>query len=653
MLTMSPSNYIDLTKEDIQNTVSAASRPNSLALVRTLSKTTQFRASQIVPSMDRDSHWHWPAPLWPSFRDSPNRSGAIVHDWEGNPQRSTSLSSSSSPASTSILMPERFWQGNLIPPSNPDDRLETPYSRLSSSGFAGPERRQSSYNLPELPHDSNLPPKSIKVRSTPVRAENDQDIIDLTIQDIEKSFPIRKANVSSSKRRHHNISEDQPVGSMVPSLHSVFADGDYMTDEQFEKSFAALAFETPARGGNILRSSAGRKPINSVQKANRTYKVGKTAQLKDGTFLRIRTIWEEPNGETVLVGYLLMLENSLELLMPKRRNELVWLNEPAKEEFERGMTSKIVEIRLDQVERIRKVIFTNQRYPNVSLQDCAERLGTAAEDVELGPLFCRWKRVKVQASRYVLFEDSLSPLTCEEADEIDVQNARHNSKISARIDTETVRKQWRGNETIVDGSHVETLRTSQEQTTVVDLEDAMSTHRPPSKIQKYTYGDAFCGAGGASRGALQAGLHITWAFDMAKEAMKSYVENFEQGGTACMQTTVTDFLKDAHLLRFMVDVCHMSPPCKPFSPAHTVPSQERDEMNQAALFSIWHLTESIKPRVATVEETEGLFSRHHEWFSAVIMIFTSMGYGVRWKIINCKDYGVPQPRKRLCIIAAG
>jgi site-specific DNA-cytosine methylase len=51
----------------------------------------------------------------------------------------------------------------------------------------------------------------------------------------------------------------------------------------------------------------------------------------------------------------------------------------------------------------------------------------------------------------------------------------------------------------------------------------------------------------------------------------------------------------------MVDGLHILPPCQPFSAAHTVPSQIQDEINQAALFSVWHLLEKIKPRVATIE----------------------------------------------------
>jgi DNA (cytosine-5)-methyltransferase 1 len=63
--------------------------------------------------------------------------------------------------------------------------------------------------------------------------------------------------------------------------------------------------------------------------------------------------------------------------------------------------------------------------------------------------------------------------------------------------------------------------------------------------------------------------------------------------------------------------------------------------------------QTIKPRVVTIEETEGLLTRHIEWFSALINIIVYVGYSVRWRRIHCEGYGVPQNRTRLYVIASG
>lgn len=102
-----------------------------------------------------------------------------------------------------------------------------------------------------------------------------------------------------------------------------------------------------------------------------------------------------------------------------------------------------------------------------------------------------------------------------------------------------------------------------------------------------------------------------------------------------------------------VDVCHCSPPCQPFSPAHTVNNQERDELNSACIFAARNLLQRARPRVLTMEETSGLYERHKETMHRVILDIIEEGYSVRWSILDCFHYGVPQCRKRLLIIAAG
>ena len=68
--------------------------------------------------------------------------------------------------------------------------------------------------------------------------------------------------------------------------------------------------------------------------------------------------------------------------------------------------------------------------------------------------------------------------------------------------------------------------------------------------------------------------------------------------------------------------------------------------------SVQQLLQTLKPRIVTVEETFGLL-RHFQHLSALVNIFVSVGYSVRWKICNLANWGVPQQRKRLLFIAAG
>lgn len=171
------------------------------------------------------------------------------------------------------------------------------------------------------------------------------------------------------------------------------------------------------------------------------------------------------------------------------------------------------------------------------------------------------------------------------------------------------------------------------------------------KDSRYTFGDSFCCAGGMSRAAVMSGMRVPWGFDADLNTCESYLlNNFE---TCVYNLWADEFLRLPAKYDLRVDVLHISPPCQFFSPAHTREGK-LDEQNTASQTAIQELIERCKPRVVVVEQTAGLFQaeKHRPWFNALINIFTSKGFSIRWKVLHCADYGVPQSRRRLFIIAS-
>ena len=166
--------------------------------------------------------------------------------------------------------------------------------------------------------------------------------------------------------------------------------------------------------------------------------------------------------------------------------------------------------------------------------------------------------------------------------------------------------------------------------------------------QRYVFGDGFCGAGGTSRGAVMAGLHVDWGFDNNEHACNSWKLNFPYAKTHCLWAHE---LATHRTMNPTVDVLHLSPPCQFFSPAHTT-AGKNDEQNTASSFAITYLLKKTKPRIVTIENTSGLVSRHVIYMNAVVNLFTSIGFSIRWKILNFADFGVPQRRYRLVVMAS-
>ena len=184
--------------------------------------------------------------------------------------------------------------------------------------------------------------------------------------------------------------------------------------------------------------------------------------------------------------------------------------------------------------------------------------------------------------------------------------------------------------------------------TPLEVDNLEATTGVSGGTQRYTFADAFCGAGGTSRGASMAGLRVQWGSDHNEHACLSWSQNFPFANI--LQRDIFEVItRQSGLSR--VDILHLSPPCQFFSPAHTTAGQN-DEANTAASFAIAGMLQCAKPRIVTLENTSGLLRQHEVWLHAVINQFTSLGFSIRWKLLCFQDYGLGQRRERLIIIAS-
>jgi DNA (cytosine-5)-methyltransferase 1 len=170
----------------------------------------------------------------------------------------------------------------------------------------------------------------------------------------------------------------------------------------------------------------------------------------------------------------------------------------------------------------------------------------------------------------------------------------------------------------------------------------------------YTFGDLCTGAGGMASGARQAGLRVDFLLDHWRPACETLRLNFKNMHTNILLKTIHDFCTNEWSAVYFekVDVLHISFPCQPHSPVHTVEGRN-DPDNIATAYSVGEILERCMPRIVTFEQTSGIVThRGGTHFKSLIRQITDAGYNVRWKICNLADYGNVQPRKRLIIIAA-
>jgi site-specific DNA-cytosine methylase len=152
--------------------------------------------------------------------------------------------------------------------------------------------------------------------------------------------------------------------------------------------------------------------------------------------------------------------------------------------------------------------------------------------------------------------------------------------------------------------------------------------------------DLFAGCGGLALGFETEGFK-TWGYEMKPSAVETY--NFNLAGTCIKQ-----FLSVGQDLP-ETDVIIGGPPCQPFSQIG-YQRGKRDHRDGIPIFI--DAVKNINPKLAIIENVKGLMYRNKAYLRQVVFELESLGYCVYIKIINSLEYGVPQKRERIIIVAS-
>jgi DNA (cytosine-5)-methyltransferase 1 len=92
-------------------------------------------------------------------------------------------------------------------------------------------------------------------------------------------------------------------------------------------------------------------------------------------------------------------------------------------------------------------------------------------------------------------------------------------------------------------------------------------------------------------------------------------------------------------------------PCQDVSLARMGPRAGLKGKKSGLFFDFVRLVEGALPRVVFIENVPGLLSSHGgRDFQIVIRTLAKLGYGVGWRVLNSRYFGVPQSRQRVYIV---
>ena len=161
--------------------------------------------------------------------------------------------------------------------------------------------------------------------------------------------------------------------------------------------------------------------------------------------------------------------------------------------------------------------------------------------------------------------------------------------------------------------------------------------------------DLFCGVGGLSRGLLDAGIEVVAGIDIDPKSKYPFEKNI--GGTF-LETDVRDVTADVlnelwgdEVVRLLAGCA----PCQPFS-SHRRGADTSKEAEWSLIGEFGRLVTETSPEFVTMENVTRAAST--DIFDEFVTLLKKLGYSVSYKNCFGPEYGLPQNRRRLVLLAS-
>ena len=152
----------------------------------------------------------------------------------------------------------------------------------------------------------------------------------------------------------------------------------------------------------------------------------------------------------------------------------------------------------------------------------------------------------------------------------------------------------------------------------------------------------FCGAGGLDLGFAKAGFHTIWANDFNEDACETF-RRWSDAAVVCGDVSAIDASEIPN-----ADIMLGGFPCQGFSLAGY---RKVDDSRNKLYREYVRILKAKRPLAFVGENVQGLLTMAGgAVMDAIVSDFAACGYDVQYRLMNAKDYGVPEDRKRVIIV---
>ena len=155
----------------------------------------------------------------------------------------------------------------------------------------------------------------------------------------------------------------------------------------------------------------------------------------------------------------------------------------------------------------------------------------------------------------------------------------------------------------------------------------------------FTFIDLFSGIGGFHIGLSKLGGKCVMASEIDDTAIETYTKNFKikPNGDICN-------IQSKNIPQF--DILCAGFPCQSFS--NVGQKGGLDDPRGALIYQVTRLLKDCQPKAFILENVKGLLTNNQgKTFEIIKNKLIKCGYKVYWQVLEAKDYGLPQIRKRV------
>ncbi|RAS94586.1 DNA cytosine methyltransferase [Bacillus cereus] len=164
--------------------------------------------------------------------------------------------------------------------------------------------------------------------------------------------------------------------------------------------------------------------------------------------------------------------------------------------------------------------------------------------------------------------------------------------------------------------------------------------------------DLFCGVGGLTYGIQQSGINVIAGYDIEESCRFAYeTNNNARFINKDIKSVSGNEIKALYPNDTDVKILMGCAPCQPFSSYSFRYKENQNTINKMDLLDYFgNLIENVQPDIVSMENVPQLSKEHV--FTDFLNLLKKNSYSVEWKIVFAPDYGVPQNRKRLILLAS-